>query len=194
MTRTTRSVAVASASFSRENAFTNSTLASEQFSSTEQQETIIIRETKLIEQDAQSREHSSSTVMRKELDDDIEFSFVLTRQERDVIRVMRSMISETMRTQFVVAAITYASLKFNVSTISSASLIIRVNDSIDVWNLIDDEVSTHMRNERSYNVMNSNFYKAINQRELDIFNRICITVFAMRSIIYCYDLDKINYA
>ena len=132
MTRITRSVVVTSASFSRENVFTNSTLASEQFSSTEQQETIIIRETKLIEQDAQSKEHSSSTVMRKELDDDIEFSFVLTRQERDVIRAICSMISETMHTQFVVAAITYASLKFNVSTISSALLITRVNDSIDV--------------------------------------------------------------
>ena len=194
MTRTTRSVAVTSASFSREDAFTNSTLASGQFSSTEQQGTAIIRETELIEQDAQSRGHSSSAVMREELDDDIGFSFVLTRQERDVIRAMRSMVSETVRTQFVVAAITYASLESNVSAISSAFFITRVNDSIDVWNLIDDEVSTHMRNERFYSVMNSNLYRAISQRELDIFNRICITVFAMRSIIYRYDLDKVNYA
>jgi hypothetical protein len=51
-----------------------------------------------------------------------------------------------------------------------------------------------MRNKRSYEVKDSKFYRVINQRELNTFNRICIIVFAMKSIIYRYDLNKINYA
>jgi hypothetical protein len=52
----------------------------------------------------------------------------------------------------------------------------------------------HMRNKRSYEVKDSKFYRVINQRELNAFNRMYIIVFAMRSIIYRYDLDKIDYA
>jgi hypothetical protein len=71
---------------------------------------------------------------------------------------------------------------------------IRVNEFIRVWELTIFEVFAHMRNERLYEVKDSKFYRVINQRELDTFNRMCIIVFAMKSIIYYYDLDKINYA
>jgi hypothetical protein len=69
-----------------------------------------------------------------------------------------------------------------------------VSERIRVWKLTIFEVFAHMRNERSYEVKDSKLYRVISQRELDTFNCICIIVFAMKSIIYRYDLDKINYA
>jgi hypothetical protein len=71
---------------------------------------------------------------------------------------------------------------------------IRDSESIRVWKLTILEVFVHMRNERSYEVKDSKLYRVISQRELDTFNRMCIIVFAIKSIIYRYDLDNINYA
>jgi hypothetical protein len=72
--------------------------------------------------------------------------------------------------------------------------IVQVSESIRVWELTIFEVFAHMRNKRSYEVKDSKFYRVISQRELDTFNRMCIIVFAMKLIIYRYNLDKINYA
>jgi hypothetical protein len=110
---------------------------------------------------------------------------------------MRRIATTSSLVEKLVASIVLLIVKINIIAFES-NLVnlfkIRVSESIRVWELTIFEVFAHMRNERSYEVKNSKFYRVISQRELDTFNRMCIIVFAIKSIIYCYDLDKINYA
>jgi hypothetical protein len=110
---------------------------------------------------------------------------------------MRRIATTSLFVEELIALIVLLIVKINILVFES-NLVnlfkIRVSESIRVWKLTIFEVFTHMRNERSYEVKDSKFYRVISQRELDTFNRMCIIVFAMRSIIYRYDLDKINYA
>jgi hypothetical protein len=107
------------------------------------------------------------------------------------IATMSSLVEE------LVASIVLLIMKINILAFES-NLVnlfkIRVSEFIRMWKLTIFEVFAHMRNKRSYEVKDLKFYRVISQRELNTFNRMCIIVFAIKSIIYYYDLDKINYA
>jgi hypothetical protein len=110
---------------------------------------------------------------------------------------MRRIATTSLFVEELVASIVLLIVKINI-LVSKFDLVnlfkIQVSESIRVWELTIFEVFAHMRKKRSYEVKDSKFYRVISQRELDTFNRICIIVFAMKSITYYYDLDKINYA
>jgi hypothetical protein len=109
---------------------------------------------------------------------------------------MRKIAKTSSFVEKLVALIVLLIMKINI-LVSKFNLVnffkFRVSEFIRVWELTIFEVFAHMQNERSYKIKDSKFYRVINKRELDIFNRMCIIVFAIKLIIYYYDLDKMNY-
>jgi hypothetical protein len=110
---------------------------------------------------------------------------------------MRRIATTSLFVEELVASIVLFIVKINIF-VSKFDLVnlfkIRVSEFIRVWKLTIFEIFAHMRNERSYEVKDSKFYRIISQRELNTFNRMCIIVFVMKLIIYHYNFDKINYA
>jgi hypothetical protein len=110
---------------------------------------------------------------------------------------MRRIASTSSLVEEFIALIVLFIVKINILVfkINLVNLFkIRISESIRVWKFTIFEVFSHMRNKRSYEVKNLKFYRVISQRELDTFNYMCIIVFAIKLIIYYFDLDKINYA
>jgi hypothetical protein len=194
MTIITRSDIETHSSFSRENFSTHEFSIFVQLFFSRNRDITIVMKTQL---NTQLREHSIRYEMLNELNSKTRFSFLLTQKKRNTINAMRRIATTLSLVEELVASIVLFIVKINI-IVFEFDLVnlfkIRISESIRVWELTIFEVFAHMRNERSYEVKNSKLYRVISQRELDTFNRMCIIVFAIRSIIYCYDLDKINYA
>jgi hypothetical protein len=190
----TRSDIETHSSFSREDLSTHESSALIQSFFSRNRDTTIVMKTQF---NAQLREHSTRYEMLNELDSKTRFSFLLTQKKRNTINAMCRIATTSFLVEELVASIVLLIVKINI-LIFEFDLVnffkIRVSEFICVWELTIFEVFVHMRNERSYEVKDSKLYRVISQRELDTFNRMCIIVFAMRLIIYRYDLDKINYA
>jgi hypothetical protein len=190
----TRSDIETYSSFNRENLSTHESFILVQSLFNRNRDIIIVMKTQL---NAQLREHSTRYEMLNELNSKTRFSFLLIQKKRNTINAMRRIATTSSLVKELVASIVLFIVKINILVFKSnfVNLFkIRVSESIRVWKLTIFEVFAHMRNKRSHEVKDSKFYRVINQRELNTFNRMCIIVFAMRSIIYYYNLDKINYA
>jgi hypothetical protein len=125
--------------------------------------------------------------MLNELDLKTEFSFLLIQKKKNTINAIRRIATTSLFVEEHVALIVLLIVKINILTFKF-NLVnffkIRVSESIRIWKLTIFKIFAHMRNERSYEVKDSKFYRIISQRELNTFNRIYIIVFVMKSIIY----------